>query len=328
MPQQCTWHAEPLSAWVTKVSAGRAWPLHYNRKQAGAPQKRTRASRRCHTRMSERRIAKPGINRIFLALAIGLGAWVSAVWAQAPPPPNPPPEQKLLLLVNMVRQNAGLEKLQWDAKLAQAAQAHARALAAHGDLSHQFPGEADLTERVAVTGARFSAAAENVAVADDVEEVHLALMASSGHRANIMSPEYNAVGIAVARAGSRTYVTEDFARVFPVYSPQQFRDGVTAAFNQIRRSHHLALIDSHPDSGLDAEACKGDGDSRLVLQGVSSATRAAMFTANQPSDLPATMRQAAEDMSLRRMNIGVCFRSDPHSKVGKFWVLVAFFQTK
>jgi hypothetical protein len=261
-------------------------------------------------------------------LAVGLGACVSAALAQAPPAPDPAPEKKLLLLVNMVRQNVGLEKLQWDAKLAQAAQAHAHELAAHDDLSHQFPGEADLTERVAVTGARFSAAAENVAVADDVEEVHLALMASSGHRANIMSPEYNAVGIAVERVGGRTYVTEDFARVFPVYSPQQFRDGVAAAFNQIRRSHHLALIDSHSDPGLDAEACQGNGDPRLVLQGFSSATRAIMFTANQPSDLPNTMQQAAEDVSVRRMNIGVCFRSDPHTKVGKFRVLVAFFHTK
>jgi len=264
------------------------------------------------------------MNRIVVAtvwLALAL-----AGMAQAPEAPSP--EQQLLTLLNLERQHAHLTVLQWDAKLAQAAQAHAQKLAAHRDLSHQFPGEADLTERVAVTGARFSAAAENVAVADDVEEVHLALMASSGHRANIMSPEYNAVGIAVAPVGNRIYVTEDFARVLPVYSPQQFRDGVIAAFNQIRRSHRLALIDSHPDSGLDAEACKGNGDPRLVLQGFSSATRATMFTANQPSDLPSTMRQAAEDMSLRRMNIGVCFRSDPHTKVGKFWVLVAFFQTK
>jgi uncharacterized protein YkwD len=266
------------------------------------------------------------MNRIVIAIV--WPALALAGMAQAPPAPDPAPEKKLLLLVNMVRQNAGLEKLQWDAKLAQAAQAHAHELAAHDDLSHQFPGEADLTQRVAVTGARFSAAAENVAVADDVEEVHLALMASSGHRANIMSPEYNAVGIAVERLGNRTYVTEDFARVFPVYSPQQFRDGVVAAFNQIRRLHRLALIDSHPDLGLDAEACKGNGDPRLVLQGFSSSTRAVMFTANQPSDLPGTMLQAAEDVSLRRMNIGVCFRSDPHTKVGNFRVLVAFFQTK
>jgi uncharacterized protein YkwD len=264
------------------------------------------------------------MNRIVVAIV-----WpVLALAGMAQAPEAPSPEQQLLSLLNMERQHAHLTVFQWDAHLAQAAQAHAHELAAHGDLSHQFPGEADLTERVAVTGARFNAAAENVAVADDVEEVHLALMASSGHRANIMNPEYNAVGIAAARVGSRIYVTEDFGRVFPVYSPQQFRDGVVAAFNQIRRSRRLGLIDSNPDPALDAQACKGDGDPRLVLQGFSSATRATMFTAFQPSDLPATMRQAANDVSLRRMNIGVCFRSDPHTKVGKFWVLVAFFQTK
>jgi len=253
---------------------------------------------------------------------------LSTALAQAPPPPNPAPEQKLLLLVNMVRQNAGLEKLEWDARLAQAAQAHTQLLVAHNDLSHQFPGEAELAERVAVTGARFSAAAENIGMGDEVEEVHLGLMASSGHRANILNRDYNAVGIAVVRVGKQIYVTEDFARVFPVYSPQQFRDGVAAAFNQIRRSHRLAVTDSRPDPGLDEEACKGNGDPRRVLQGFASATRATMFTANQPNDLPSSMRRAAEDATLRRMNIGVCYRSDPDSKMGKFWVLVAFFQTK
>jgi hypothetical protein len=261
-----------------------------------------------------------------IVVAIVWPALALAGMAQAPEAPSS--EQRLLALLNMERQHAHLTVLHWDSKLAQAAQAHAHELAAHGDLSHQFPGEADLTERVAVTGARFNAAAENVAVADDVDEVHLALMASPGHRANIMSPEYNAVGIAVVQVGSRTYVTEDFARVFPVYSPQQFRDGIVTAFNQIRRSHRLALIDTHFDPGLDAEACKGNGDPRLVLQGFSSATHAIMFTANDPSDLPSTMRQAADDVSQRRMNIGVCFRSDPHTKVGNFRVLVAFFHTK
>jgi uncharacterized protein YkwD len=248
--------------------------------------------------------------------------------AQASLEADASPEQQLFRMVNQVRQEAGLEKLHWDAQLARAAQFHSRELAAHHGLSHQFPGEPELTERLGVTGARFSAAAENVALADNAEEAHLGLMTSPGHRANIMSTEYNAIGIAVVEVNKRVYVTEDFGRVVPAYSADQFREGVVAAFNRLRRSHRMGPIESHPDPKLDGEACAGDRDPRVVLEGFSGPVRATIFTANQPDDLPAAVRQAAEDISLRRMNIGLCLRADRKSKVSKFWVVLAFYVTK
>ena len=261
-------------------------------------------------------------------LAAILGAWASAARGQAPLDVASSPEQQLFRLVNQVRQEAGLEKLNWDAKLARAAQSHSRELAAHQSLSHQFPGEPELTERLAVTGARFSAAAENVALADNAEDAHLGLMTSPGHRANIMSSEYNAIGIAVVELNRRVYVTEDFGRVVPAYSAEEFRDALVAGFNRLRRSHRMGPIESHPDVKLDAEACAGDTDPRVVLEGFSGPMRATIFTANKPDDLPASVQKAAEDISLRRMNIGVCLRADPKSKVSKFWVVVAFYASR
>jgi uncharacterized protein YkwD len=248
--------------------------------------------------------------------------------AQASLEADASPEQQLFHLVNQVRQEAGLEKLHWDTKLARAAQFHSQELAAHQSLSHQFPGEPELTERLGVTGARFSAAAENVALADSAEEAHLGLMTSPGHRANILSSEYNAIGIAVVEVNKRVYVTEDFGRVVPAYSADQFREGVVAAFNRLRRSHRMGPIESHADSKLDAEACAGGTNPRVVLEGYSGPARATIFTANQPDDLPAPVQKAAEDISLRRMNIGLCLRADPKNKVSKFWVVVAFYATK
>jgi hypothetical protein len=263
-----------------------------------------------------------------ILLAAILGTWASVARGQAPADVASSPEQQLFRLVNQVRQEAGLEKLNWDAKLARAAQFHSRELAAHLSLSHQFPGEPELTERLAVTGARFSAAAENLALADNAEEAHLGLMTSPGHRANIMSAEYNAIGIAVVELNRRVYVTEDFGRVVPVYSAAEFREGVAAAFNRLRRTHRMGPIESRPDSRLDAEACAGDTDPRVALEGFSGPMRASIFTANQPGELPASLQQAAEDISLRRMNIGVCLRADPKTKVAKFWVVVAFYASK
>src|SRR5262249_23833726 len=159
----------------------------------------------------------------------------------------PPPERQLLKLVNQERKNAGLEALQWDAQLAEAAELHARLLASHGGLSHRFSGEPELAQRVAATGARVNAVAENVALADDAEEVPWALMNSPGHRANIMNPLYNAVGIGVVVFKNRMYVTQDFGHVVPVYSDQQFRQELLAAFNRRRQAHRLGSITFRSD---------------------------------------------------------------------------------
>src|SRR5579859_287137 len=78
-------------------------------------------------------------------------------------------EQQLFDLVNHEREKAGLNKLEWSDSLAQAALAHSRLLAEHQDLSHQFPGEPLLQERVGYTRLRFNSVAENVAAAPDVD---------------------------------------------------------------------------------------------------------------------------------------------------------------
>src|SRR5262249_6644237 len=217
---------------------------------------------------------------------------------------------------------------EWDAKVAEAAQAHSRRLADHRALSHQFAGEPELTYRVGATGIRFSAVAENVAVADDAGEAHVAFMNSPGHRANILNPQYNVVGIAAIRINNHLYVTEDFARVVPSYSERELREGGIAAFNRLRLAHRLGPIDARPDSRLDQEACAGHSDRDGVLQGLSNATRATIFSAVEPGDLPAPMDKAASDLTLRRMNIGVCFRPDPDGQFSKFWVIAAFYQLR
>ncbi|HZI56520.1 MAG TPA: CAP domain-containing protein, partial [Verrucomicrobiae bacterium] len=96
-------------------------------------------------------------------------------------------EKQIFYQLNQERQNAGLPALEWNEQAAQAARRHAQALVENGQLSHQFPGEPSLLERIGATGARFTLAAENVARTEYVEDVHPALMNSPGHRANILN---------------------------------------------------------------------------------------------------------------------------------------------
>src|SRR5262249_47747331 len=84
-------------------------------------------------------------------------------------------------------------------------------------LSHQLPGEAPLQERTRIAGARFNVIAENVAEGATAETVHISWMNSPHHRANILDPELNAIGIAVAIGAGRgaaptLFAVQDFSQ--------------------------------------------------------------------------------------------------------------------
>src|SRR5690348_6895945 len=97
---------------------------------------------------------------VFIALLLPL-----AVLAQIDPLPL---QNKLLDLVNHERETRDLPKFQWDDHLAQSATVHAQLVVQREELSHQFPGESPLGERIGATGLRFNAAGENLAYAPTV----------------------------------------------------------------------------------------------------------------------------------------------------------------
>jgi uncharacterized protein YkwD len=113
--------------------------------------------------------------------------------------------------VNESRVLAGLPMLRWDADLAAAARKHCALLVEHESLSHQFPGEVDLKQRLQQSGAAFSVAAENVALAATPDELHSEWMHSPPHRANILDPELTAIGIAEMQGRKGLYAVQDFA---------------------------------------------------------------------------------------------------------------------
>lgn len=120
-------------------------------------------------------------------------------------------EQLLLSQANGDRAQKNLPQLKHDPMLAQAALYHAYQMAQHADISHGFPGEPDLSARGASAGVRFSLITENVAEAGEPTIIHDMWMHSEGHRANLLDPEVNVVGIAVVTREHQVYAVEDFA---------------------------------------------------------------------------------------------------------------------
>jgi len=236
-----------------------------------------------------------------------------------------PVQSKLLDLVNHERETHSLPKFQWDDHLAQSAAAHAQLVVQREELSHQFPGEAPLGERIGATGLRFNAAGENLAYAPTIEEVHTGLMNSPPHRANILDPKYNAVGFAIVPLNGELYVVQNFAHVLPAYSEDQFRDAVVAAFNQERRAAKLGKLEVQFGLHLRKAACDANPLPEVIIKSNPGASDVVVFTVSAPEKLPTQMKKAAADRILQRMNIGVCFRPGKEHGYASFSVVAAFF---
>ncbi|WP_263381306.1 CAP domain-containing protein [Granulicella arctica] len=119
-------------------------------------------------------------------------------------------EQYLLSAVNQERALRKLGPVRLDSALVQAAVTHARQMAAHGSISHRFSGEPELSTRGSQAGAHFDRITENVAEGPTAVILHDAWMHSPGHRANILDPDVDAIGIAVLVRNGQLYAVEDF----------------------------------------------------------------------------------------------------------------------
>lgn len=230
-----------------------------------------------------------------------------------------PAENRILEELNHERVKNGLNPLEWNEQAAAAARAHTRLLAENSNLSHQFSGEASLPERIGTTGVRFTVAAENVARTEWIEDVHPALMGSSGHRANMLSPRYNAVGIGVVEEKGRIFVTQDFIFLVPEYSEALFTSAFAESYSLARQGRKAEI---RPSALLHELACATDGNAAKLADRVTEARSIVVFTLSDPHSLPEQMLSRAADF--HRMNFGVCFRPDQEHGYANFWVVATF----
>ena len=130
-------------------------------------------------------------------------------------------------LLNKRRDAAGVGPLDYNNKLATASARHTNYMLNRGCFSHECSGEASMTTRIKSTGylsgAKSWQIGENIAWGEGSlgtpASIVQAWMDSPGHRANILNPSYDDIGIGVAggrpgKAGhsnAATYTT-DFGR--------------------------------------------------------------------------------------------------------------------
>ena len=99
-------------------------------------------------------------------------------------------------LLNRARVDAGIAPLAWSDALAEVGERHAEDMYASGVFSHRSPSTGLLSDRLSAAGIFYRVAGENLALAVTTSEIHRGLMASDGHRANVLAGDFRRVGVA------------------------------------------------------------------------------------------------------------------------------------
>jgi uncharacterized protein YkwD len=110
-------------------------------------------------------------------------------------------EMQMFDLINAERARAGLPRLTQNYELTQLARSYSANMFAKGYFSHYSQDGSGPFQRMQKANIKYASAGENLAMARSLQVAHNALMASPGHRANILQENFGTVGIGILDAG-------------------------------------------------------------------------------------------------------------------------------
>ncbi len=156
-------------------------------------------------------------------------------------------ESFIAQLVNDERRRFGLTQLPIDATLAEAAREHSRDMAENHYFGHVSPTRGGLDKRLHAAGYAARDAAENVAEAGSLVDLHQSLMRSPGHRANILASDVTQMGIGAVRGtgpdGEPTWVvTEEFAQPLKKDSASALKKAIQERIGESRRRRGVGAV--------------------------------------------------------------------------------------
>ncbi len=148
------------------------------------------------------------VRRVLGVLACGFFLLCGPVYADF--------ESEVIDLVNVERAAEGLPPLSYNASLAAAARGHSEDMGLQNYFSHTGLDGRSAADRVTDAGYTWNYVGENIAAGQPTpEDVIETWMASDGHRANILNPNFCDIGVGYAYVASSTYRhywTQNFGR--------------------------------------------------------------------------------------------------------------------
>lgn len=249
-----------------------------------------------------------------LLLACALLPFSSAAILRAQQPELPPDVSLLFSLTNRDRAAQGLGPLRWSPELADAARAHDELMAQRNDLQHQLPGEPDVPARAGQAGAHFRAIAENIAIGPNVPDIERQWMHSAMHRANILDPQMNTIGIALIHDRGQLWAVEDFARAVEALGPGETEGRVI----ELVKAHGVANATATADARQSCEmehGSAGGNRPRFIMR----------WEGSDLNRLPDVLVSKLQSGQYRSAAVGVCDSAHPGQGFTTFKVAVLLY---
>jgi hypothetical protein len=218
-----------------------------------------------------------------------------------------PEAEQLLALANRSRAEQGIAPLKWDAALARAARRHCLRMAAEGPIAHRYAGELDVEERADQAGAHFSLIEENVAVGPNPAAIHNEWMHSPGHRANLLNPEVDRLGVAVVVSRGTLYAVADYERVVPVLT----RNQVETAIAGLVRARGVTVLP-------EADAARAVCATNKGMSGAKSGPQVRFIMRWQDADLTQLPRALAYKLGTGQFHSAAVGSCQPQGQQGSF----------
>ncbi|HKO49916.1 MAG TPA: CAP domain-containing protein [Polyangiaceae bacterium] len=242
-------------------------------------------------------------------------------------------EARMFALLNQSRKAAGLKPLQLDDELREIALAHSTDMVDHHFFGHVSPTTGTPDARLRQSAALVADFGENVSQASNAEMAHDGLMASPGHRANMLSARFTHVGIAAVSTETEqlTFTLIFGRRADPATMPRT-TEQVEAAFLALRRKNGLSVPVSDPiyrvavSAGIAAYVDASSPTLAVAVQAQDAALKREVQRTR--SSRPATCALVSDLLeldqlektplllapSLRRYGLAARIRTDSHGK--------------
>ncbi len=241
---------------------------------------------------------------------------------------DPGGEKQLVDLINQERAKQGIPLLQVDPRLNQAARKHTDTMVHHHALAHEVDGEPNIGTRFYNEKLPSDKQAENIAFAPTVTSDHQGIMQSPPHRANVLNPDYNVVGVGAVRSGGGLWVTEDFAHTSLEYSEPQADAVMQETINQYAGAQGMPPPARKPQEQLRTMACEMaksgavNKEAPAKLPGVDGIL---LWRTNNPAALPAHAREWLSRPLPAGYSLGSCFAPNPGRPGGIYWVVMVTY---
>ena len=124
---------------------------------------------------------------------------------------DPDAAREVFDLLNLARVDAGEDPLAWSNGLSDVALSHAFEMYEDDFFSHVSPTTGDVADRVQAAEIPYGVVGENLALSPTAQSVHEGLLASPGHRANMLESRFTRVGIAAVEGPLGLMVVQVFS---------------------------------------------------------------------------------------------------------------------